>query len=1193
MAAQTVFERNTSVFINLTVTDPDSEVDIANVTITLMNSSGHTIINNASFERGVTVTNGYVFNLSFLIPENADFGLWNISVFANDSDGALASNYSNITIADNTPPSPYVSGHNSTGIYQGTSVLFNATWFDIGELSHYVFAINRTGDWTNTSSVVFTGVQNFSTNVSAITEEAGTLIAWRFYANDTSGNVNSSPELTFVVGGVAWNQTTITLPAANKNEGPQNSTVLLTGYLNNTNIRVACFQGDCAIVLSNFSDGLSLNGTANLVMFNCSTGQSGTFSANFSVNSTQDFYPHNLSVSCTVSNRAPVAETPMTWDNITFDNQTVFERNASVFVNVSVTDADGSADLRNATVTVLNSTNHTIISNDTMRRDGSISGGFIFNYSFLLSPTADEGTWRIYVFANDSDSTLGSNSTTFTVDDTVPPGTILNLMNASLGESWILWNWSNPSDPDLSHIEVWLNGTFRVNVTAPDNSTNITSLAANTCYQLQTRTVDTALNRNTTWVNDSACTSFSSDITPPSIQNVSNTSITDQSALITWDTDESSDTLVFYGTVPGSYPFNTTNLTDTLQHASLLAGLAPSTSYYYVVNSTDPAGNSNQSGEFNFTTLADATSPAWSSPWNDTPVTYSPSFFSRFNITWTDLGVISQVFIEVNKSGVLVNYSVTNLSAVYNLSVVLPAGDLSWRSHANDSVNNRNTTPSFRFTIARATPELNLTLNAIAGNTSINEDTNATLNGTLLTGDPYAIELYVEGALYGNASALSNITNFMNPGLFNITVVYRQSENYSRSALTYFLLVNDTTPPGITLNAPEQNFNTSSGTITFNWSANDNGVNYQLCNLTIDGSVNQSGLNLTNGSFLNITLSGIGSGTHAWNITCWDAALNANTSATRVFTVIGAASALGAFVNRSDNRTVIINWSVAGGADSYRIYFTDNLSRGFGPAANVSGLTDTLYQDSDSLTVSQRFYNVTAVAGSDETPPGEILGMVRATLDGQGSRWNLVSLPITLGNSRLRNATHGGYDVAVNTTGCMTEIWRYNASNPVVWEFTEWDNGAWTPAGGSEQFTSLHDAYGYWVFANRSCEWTMTGVVPQGTRTEALTANFSIRGWLSARVAGLPQTQSPYTIPIEPPFYPLESSPVNAVTRMYYYNASTESFRKVDHFSANSTHGWGWYPAAGSEDFMELVPGRAYYIRSQGASTWTINSSVG
>ena len=61
---------------------------------------------------------------------------------------------------------------------------------------------------------------------------------------------------------------------------------------------------------------------------------------------------------------------------------------------------------------------------------------------------------------------------------------------------------------------------------------------------------------------------------------------------------------------------------------------------------------------------------------------------------------------------------------------------------------------------------------------------------------------------------------------------------------------------------------------------------------------------------------------------------------------------------------------------------------------------------------------------------------------------------------------------------------------------------------------------------------------------------------------------------------------------MYYYNSSSDTFKKTDHYSANSTHGYGWWPAAGSDEFTELLPTFGYYLKSSGASTWSLNSSV-
>ncbi|MCK4734872.1 MAG: fibronectin type III domain-containing protein [Methanophagales archaeon] len=94
------------------------------------------------------------------------------------------------------------------------------------------------------------------------------------------------------------------------------------------------------------------------------------------------------------------------------------------------------------------------------------------------------------------------------------------------------------------------------------------------------------------------------DRTAPAISNVASSDITRNSATITWTTDEDSDSLVKYGTTSGTYPYTKYDASDVTSHSIGLTGLAASTTYYFIVNSTDQSGNSNESIEHSFTTLA-------------------------------------------------------------------------------------------------------------------------------------------------------------------------------------------------------------------------------------------------------------------------------------------------------------------------------------------------------------------------------------------------------------------------------------------------------------------------------------------------------------------------------------------------------------------------------------------------------------
>ena len=100
---------------------------------------------------------------------------------------------------------------------------------------------------------------------------------------------------------------------------------------------------------------------------------------------------------------------------------------------------------------------------------------------------------------------------------------------------------------------------------------------------------------------------FIPDMTPPVITNISAISITKDSATITWETDEPSDSLVKYGTQPGNYTETAYNASDVIYHSIVLTGLTKNTTYYYIVNSTDPSNNSAQSVEYAFKTFDEIT----------------------------------------------------------------------------------------------------------------------------------------------------------------------------------------------------------------------------------------------------------------------------------------------------------------------------------------------------------------------------------------------------------------------------------------------------------------------------------------------------------------------------------------------------------------------------------------------------------
>jgi len=166
-------------------------------------------------------------------------------------------------VEDTTPPNWSNAVISPSTVRQNMNVQFNTSWSDTQfGVAGYIFSINQTGTWVNTSYVSLVGASIIATNITNVTAVAGTTVQWMFYVNDSVGNMNNTMTVqSFSVSSA----TTCTCPAKGSNWVVATSDNCI-------------ITSDCDIRPGN----LSFTGTANT--FNCSA----------SINITQMILPTNL-----------------------------------------------------------------------------------------------------------------------------------------------------------------------------------------------------------------------------------------------------------------------------------------------------------------------------------------------------------------------------------------------------------------------------------------------------------------------------------------------------------------------------------------------------------------------------------------------------------------------------------------------------------------------------------------------------------------------------------------------------------------------------------------------------------------------------------------------------------------------------------------------------------------------------------
>ncbi|MBI4404051.1 MAG: S8 family serine peptidase [Deltaproteobacteria bacterium] len=193
-------------------------------------------------------------------------------------------------------------------------------------------------------------------------------------------------------------------------------------------------------------------------------------------------------------------------------------------------------------------------------------------------------------------------------DRTPPELNYIRIRDIYEDRATIQWDTDEPSD---SVVEYGTTASYgSATILNPEmvkaHSVPITGLSAETVYHFRVISKDRHGNEAKSIPDRNFRTI---DGTAPQISNIEVSNILSSSASISWNTDELSDTEIWYGLTESSLTYHLSNVTLVFpQHWINLSNLISDTQYFYRVISRDSSGNIAQSEVLTFRTL-DVTPP--------------------------------------------------------------------------------------------------------------------------------------------------------------------------------------------------------------------------------------------------------------------------------------------------------------------------------------------------------------------------------------------------------------------------------------------------------------------------------------------------------------------------------------------------------------------------------------------------------
>jgi hypothetical protein len=254
-------------------------------------------------------------------------------------------------------------------------------------------------------------------------------------------------------------------------------------------------------------------------------------------------------------------------------------------LTISITSPTDGATLTSSPITVTGtvSNNATVTVNNVQAT--------VSNDTFSASVSLTEGQNTITATAVDqyNQTALQSITITLTTKGSIT-GTVTDSSGLALSSATIsVTDSSNTTQTTLTDT----NGSYTVSNIASGTFTISITKDGYTSYSYS----DTISSGQSIIINATLSPVY------PVISSITTSNITTDSATITWTTDQTSDSLVEYGTTT-AYGNSVSDSTLTTSHSITLSGLSSETTYYFKITSTNSYGFSTTSGDNTFTTLS-------------------------------------------------------------------------------------------------------------------------------------------------------------------------------------------------------------------------------------------------------------------------------------------------------------------------------------------------------------------------------------------------------------------------------------------------------------------------------------------------------------------------------------------------------------------------------------------------------------